>query len=289
LIGKEREYLVNSSFGFYVSDDTRRKYNNFFVEVLQSNKRQMCEVILTPDNQSPKYIHLTGIVTEKGEHCLLTAVDITDRKNAEDEIKKLLHEKEIILKEVHHRIKNNMNTIIGLFSLQAEMEKDKKIVDALNDAKSRVQVMMIIYEKLYSSPDTQGISINKYLTVLTDEIISNFPNCEKIQTKMYIDDFVLEAQQLIPIAIIINELITNMMKYAFNDCESGTIILTAALTDNHVIMSIQDDGAGLPESVNFENSPGFGMQLVGMLTEQIEGNIRIERGEGTKFILELDL
>ncbi len=414
LIGKERERLINSSFGFFISDDTRDQFNTFFEEVLQSKKRKMCEVILTANNQTTKYIQLTGMVTENGDHCLLTAVDITgqkqaeiklqeseekyrllhensgigigyykpdgtvisynnlaakrlngipedfngksiydifsrqeaefyhkrinmavsseipvvyednitlptgkycflstftkildyknnitgiqiisqditERKNAEDEIKKLLGEKEIILKEVHHRIKNNMNTIIGLFSLQAAMEKDKKIVDALDDAKSRVQVMMILYEKLYNTTDTQSISINNYLTIMINEIISNFPNCSKIKTHLHIDDFIIASQQLIPIAIIINELITNMMKYAFNNRESGTVTLTAGVNGSHAIITIQDDGEGMPESINFQNSTGFGMELVSMLTEQIGGSISIERGEGTKFVLEFDI
>lgn len=209
-----------------------------------------------------------------------------ERREAEEKIKNLLLEKDILLKEVHHRIKNNMNTINGLLSLQADSLTDPAAVDALKDAESRVQSMMVLYDKLYRSDNFNEVSIKEYLPGLIKEIIDNFLNRKNIQIESSIDDFTLEVQTLVPIGIIVNELLTNTMKYAFTGRERGLIKISAELTNGKVVMKIEDDGVGIPETVTFENSSGFGMQLVGMLTEQINGSIMIERGSGTRFVLE---
>jgi len=220
---------------------------------------------------------------------VVTFLDITDRKLSEEKIKKLLAEKELILKEVHHRIKNNMNTIKSLLFLQAENLADPSAVAALRDAESRVESMMVLYDKLYRSTDFIEMSIKGYLPVLIDEIIGNFPNKKNVKVEKYIDDFILGADTLFPLGILVNELLTNIMKYAFAGRESGLIIVSAELDGNHVRIVIRDNGVGIPESVSFEKSTGFGLDLVSMLAQQIGGSIRIERGEGTAFVLEFDL
>jgi len=216
-------------------------------------------------------------------------IDITERKQAEDKIKKLLAEKEIILREVHHRIKNNMNTINSILALQADNLEDPLAIAALEDAGNRVRSMMVLYDKLYQSAEFKCISTADYIPFLVDEIVSNFPKSKEVKIEKNIDNFVLDIKKLQPLGIIINELLTNTMKYAITGKSEDLIKVSATLSDNHVTFTIQDNGVGMPESVDFVNSPGFGMQLVSMLTEQIGGSIRIERGEGTKFVLEFDV
>jgi PAS domain S-box-containing protein len=220
---------------------------------------------------------------------VVTFLDITDRKHAEEKIKSLLAEKELILKEVHHRIKNNMNTIKSLLFLQAENLTDHSAVAALRDAESRVESMMVLYDKLYRSTDFIEMSIKGYLPGLIDEIIGNFSNKKIVKVEKHIDDFILDADTLFPLGILVNELLTNIMKYAFAGRESGLIIVSAGLNEDHVKIVIKDNGIGIPESVSFEKSTGFGLDLVAMLARQIGGSIKIERGGGTIFILEFDL
>jgi len=215
--------------------------------------------------------------------------DITERKLAGDRIKSLLAEKEIILKEVHHRIKNYMNTIKGLLYLQAGTTDEPLVVSTLDDAARRVQSMMVLYDKLYQSVDYTNISIAEYFPSLVDEIVSNFPNSESVKIVKEIDDVVLNAKKLQCLGIIINELLTNIMKYAFIGREKGMITVSAVRNGTGIKMEIKDDGIGMPESVTFENPSGFGIQLVVMLVEQIDGKIKLERGEGTKFILEFEI
>jgi PAS domain S-box-containing protein len=214
--------------------------------------------------------------------------NITDRKIAEELINTLLSEKELILKEVHHRIKNNMSTIADLLSLQADTVENPAAKAALKDAESRVQSMMLLYNKLYQSSGFKSVPVLSYLTTLINEILANFPNSASIKVWKIIDDFSLDAKKLQPLGIIINELLTNIMKYAFSGMALGVITVSARLKGKKVYLSIEDNGNGMPESIDFTNSPGFGLMLVGLLTKQLHGTILIERTKGTKVILEFD-
>ncbi len=234
--------------------------------------------------------HLTAeMIMINGEQSILASIaDITERKNAEDRIKKLLSEKELILKEVHHRIKNNMNTINGLLNIQASKLKDEAAIAALEDAGSRVQSMMVLYDKLYQSENINEVQAEKYIPDLIRQIIPNFPNSGSVKIEMNIADIALNVKVLSSLGIIINELITNIMKYAFTERSEGLITIAAFQKDNRVSISIQDNGIGIPESINFENSAGFGLSLVNMLTMQLNGTIKLERGNGSRFILEFE-
>jgi len=215
--------------------------------------------------------------------------DITERKLAEEKIKNLLAEKELLLREVNHRIKNNMNTIKGLLTLQLSSETDSSIAESLRQAESRVQSMIILYDSLSGTMNVRELPVKGYLQTLTNEIVGSFPNSESISVNTDIDDFPVNIQILAPVGLIINELITNSMKYAFQDRETGEITINASFKNNHAVVVVRDNGTGIPDSVSFENSAGFGMQLVLMLTEQIGGSIRIERGAGTSIVLEFDV
>ncbi len=211
--------------------------------------------------------------------------DITEQKLAEEKIKSLLEEKELLLKEVHHRIKNNMNTISSILSLQAGALTEPSAIRALNDAKNRVVSMAVLYDKLYRSENLREMSIKEYLPSLVDEIVANFPNSRSVKIEKKIDDFILDVKKLQPLGIIVNELLTNIMKYAFMGRSDGLITLSVALKDNRVSLIIQDNGNGMPESIDFEKSTGFGLKLVGMLIKQLKGSTQIRRQNGTKIIL----
>jgi len=215
--------------------------------------------------------------------------DITDRKIAELTVQNLLHEKEIILKEGHHRVKNNMNTISGLLSLQANDQENAEIKNTLLDSAGRVRSMMVLYDKLYRSEINSSLSIKEYLPSLIDEIVGIFPKNTLVKIETSMDDITLTAGTLSSLGIIINELITNSMKYAFSGRNDGIITVTAVQDGNRVSIIFEDNGCGLPESVTFENSTGFGMQLVGMLVGQINGTINIVREHGTRFIIEFNI
>jgi len=169
--------------------------------------------------------------------------------------------------------------------LQAQSITDPQAIRALEDTGGRVTSMMLLYDKLYRSTDYSQMSAATYLSPLVDEIIGNFPNRGTVTLEKHFDDFIIDAKVMQSTGIIINELLTNIMKYAFIGRSAGTIRITATQTDRVVAITVQDDGLGIPDTVDFQSTPGFGLLLVRTLTEQIGGTISLQRGEGTTILL----
>jgi len=234
-------------------------------------------------NASPlrdKEGHFNGMVA--------TFDDITDKLRAEKTIISQLSEKEILLKEVHHRIKNNIASIEGLLSMQLENSSNPEAVSALQDAIIRVQGMRILYDKLLISKDYKEVSIKAYSEALIDAIAAVFSESGKVTIEKQITDFYLDTKSMFSVGIIINELFTNIFKYAFKGRDCGHISIVLDKTDTHVNLSIQDNGNGIDESVDFNKSPGFGLIIVKMLAEQLGGTFTIENQNGTRSILKFD-
>ena len=182
-----------------------------------------------------------------------------------------------------------MSTTISLLSLQSNRLKNTEAAEALKDAGKRILSMQILYDKLYRSAGFMEISIKGYLEPLIKEITSLFPNRGMVKIETQIEDFKLAAAVLSPLGMLINELITNAMKYAFIDRNDGLIKVSASIRDRGVRLMISDNGCGMPENLDFENSSGFGLGLVGMLVKQLDGTIRMEREKGTNIILEFTI
>jgi PAS domain S-box-containing protein len=215
-------------------------------------------------------------------------MDITERRRAEEQVRSLLREKETILREVHHRIKNNMSVIQSLLNLQASSLQEPKAAAALEDAANRVQSMTLLYDKLYQSATFDAVSIRDYLSTLVDEIVGTFPGGASVRVEKNIEDFPLDVRRLQPLGIIVNELLTNIMKHAFVGRDAGSIEVSVSTQGEKVSIVVRDDGVGLPESIDFESATGFGLMLVQNLAAQIGGRIRLERGAGTAVVLAFD-
>jgi PAS domain S-box-containing protein len=215
--------------------------------------------------------------------------DITELKNAEINIATLLAEKELLLKEVHHRIKNNMNTVMSLLSLQAGASLDDTTARALEDARTRLVSMNILYDKLYKTTNYSELSLVDYLSPLIDEILVNFPDAPKISVDKDIQDMQLDINFIQPLGIIVNELLTNIMKHAFNGREYGLIKVAVSKIDSLVSVRICDNGKGMTAYGDIDKTTGFGLQLVKTLASQLGGTIRIEQDAGTRVTLEFVL
>lgn len=214
-----------------------------------------------------------------------TFTDITERKLAEERIRALLSEKELLLREVHHRIKNNMGTMTSLLSLQAGTLNDQSAVNALLEARNRVQSMSTLYDTLYQTENIQQMSLGYYLSTLVERIISLFPASAAVTIEKQIDNFTLDVKKLLPLGIIVNELVTNAMKYAFAGRESGVITVSTSIEGKGATVIIGDNGIGMPEPVDLDHSSGFGLMLVGILAKQLAGAITIDRNRGTRFTI----
>jgi PAS domain S-box-containing protein len=290
-ISDQSELLGKTDFDFFTKEHAQQAYEDE-QELMRTGEILMTEEKETWPNKSDTWAYTIKLPIKGKDGGIVGTFgisrDITKIKNTEEKIENLLKEKELILKEVHHRMKNNMNTISSLLAIQASTLADPQAKKALNDAWSRIQSMMILYDKLYQSSTFAEISLKEYLLPLVEQIIGNFPNSGIVKIESKIDKLILGIQKLQPLGIIINELITNIMKYAFIGRNSGIISLVASEKNNGVFLTIQDNGNGIPEGIDFQKSTGFGLTLVGMLIQQIEGSIRIERGSGTKIIIEFD-
>lgn len=212
-------------------------------------------------------------------------IEITDRKEKEEKIKKLLNEKEEILREVHHRIKNNMSTILSLFRIQSDKQENAVIKSVFLDASNRLKSMMVLYDKLYRSTNKNELRLKEYLTSLAEEIINIFPNRHKIESVIGVGNLMCKPEILSPLGIIVNEMINNSMKYAFNDKDKGKIKIFVKKRNDYAVFSYEDNGPGIPESVSLENTPGYGLRMIKSLVDQIDGSITLERNRGAKYVI----
>jgi PAS domain S-box-containing protein len=228
----------------------------------------------------------TSILEMDGKPCFLGVFsDVTERMRYEEKIAGLLHEKELLLKEIHHRVKNNMNTVHSLLSLQAQAQQDKGIQSILQDAAGRIQGMRLLYDKLYLSENFHELGVRVFFPPLIEEILGVFRPDPPVAASVDLDDFSLSANMLSPLAIIINELATNSVKHAFEGRADRRISLVMRKESSCITIVYEDNGIGQPESVNLDKSTGFGMQLVEMLVQQMGGTINIDRQGGTKYTI----
>ncbi|MBN1499748.1 MAG: response regulator [Spirochaetes bacterium] len=205
---------------------------------------------------------------------------ILKQQEAERKITELFTEKELLLKEVHHRVKNNISTIESMLRLQADLIQDGSFRHILNDAAGRVQSMRILYEKLLPASDYKNISVKAYLDDLITAILNLFPSKRYILFKNEIGDYTLSEKILIPLGIILNEMITNIMKYAFDDGQSGVINIEFQKHDSEYVLKVMDNGRGLPDNFDVEKSAGYGLMLIKLLASQIKGSFSIRNKNG---------
>ncbi|HOX13227.1 MAG TPA: GAF domain-containing protein [Spirochaetia bacterium] len=203
------------------------------------------------------------------------------RRRAEDALERQLREKETLLREVHHRIKNNLASIGGVLRLQLDSVPDDASRTAILDAAARVESMRVVYDKLLVSGDYREVSVREYLEGLLAAILDLFPDTGRIRIEPDIQEFELGTRTVFPLGTIVNELITNSMKHAFPGRDRGSLGIRVAREGNEIVLEVKDDGRGLPEGFDPESSTGFGLQLVRMLAEQLNGSFSIRGGEGT--------
>jgi PAS domain S-box-containing protein len=216
--------------------------------------------------------------------------DITERKNDEIKIDALLLEKEILLREIHHRLKNNMASIAGLLRIQLENSDDNRVIAPLKDAVGRLNSMRILYDKLYLSADFIHTSIEEYLTSLIDEIFEVFPESQDVEIVKNIENFPIPSDKIFPLGLIINELLTNAFKYAFIDEHStGKLEISVALSDADVRLIVKDNGRGYADLDAAGKKSGFGLRLIRMLTAQIGGAVEFNNDNGAVCVIDFKL
>jgi len=210
--------------------------------------------------------------------------DITERKRSEEKIKAALREREVMLREIHHRVKNNMQIISSLLRLQSRQIKNKKILDIFNVGQNRIRSMALIHESLYQSKDLSKINFADYIKRLTTHLFSMYRvGLERIQLNVTVGEVFLDINRAIPCGLIVNELVSNSLKHAFPNGQEGEIVVRMDGNDRGKIsLVVKDNGIGFPEDLDFQRTETLGMQLVTDLVAQIEGKIEISKKKGTE-------
>jgi PAS domain S-box-containing protein len=213
-----------------------------------------------------------------------TILDLTKRKQLEEQVKKSLQEKNMLLKEIHHRVKNNLMIISSLLNLQSSYIKDKQALDVFTESQNRARSMALIHEKLYKSTDLKRIDFGEYINSLSRELVHTYSsNSCIIKLKTNVEPISLDINTAVPLGLIINELVTNSLTHAFPESKLGEINVDFHSKDNHYEFIIKDNGIGFPEDLDFRNTDSLGLQMVTNLTNQIDGEIELNNSKGTEF------
>nr|WP_243687206.1 PAS domain S-box protein [Methanobacterium formicicum] len=222
---------------------------------------------------------------------LVISKDITERKKAMDGLERMVDEKNILIKEIHHRVKNNMQIISSLLNLQSQhLKADEQFaVSILKESQNRVKSMAMIHENLYQSKDFTHIKFEDYITRLVYELFYSYSgDADKIRLVVDVDDVNLNMETAVPCGLIVSELFTNSVKYAFPEGREGEIRVSLKQEPGkddarEFILTVSDDGVGFPPDLDYRNTETLGLELVNSLTCQIDGNISLDLTQGTKF------
>jgi len=212
--------------------------------------------------------------------------EIVRRRRAEKKNEASLREKEAMLKEIHHRVKNNLQIICSLLNLQSKKIDDEQAVSLFRDSQNRVRLMALIHEKLYQSEDLGKISLEDYIHALVDDLLRSYSmTTEAIELDINVSDIFVEIDTAVSCGLIINELVSNSLKYAFSEAKDSRIEIKARMTSaSQFSIHYQDNGIGLPPEFEVETSKTLGLQIVSSLTDQLEGDLAIDSAEGAAFI-----
>ena len=274
---KSSHSLWNEKYALAFED---RRVEFISERTTQGGKKNIRQIILYPiKDNSNKVLEISGI-----------GFDITENKINEEKITQSLKEKEILLREVHHRVKNNMQVISSILNLQSSYVKDSYALNLLKECQNRIKSMAFIHESLYQTKNFESVNFSEYVTVLTKNLVHTYSiNTKKIKLILTLHKLFLNLDLSIPCGLIINEIISNSLKYAFPNNRDGIIFVNLTVNKKNVKIEVGDNGVGIPQKVNVKNTQTLGLQLVDTLVEQINGTLKLNRNKGTIFSIEFNI
>lgn len=290
----ERVYAAKSRedlfYGLEIShSDTNSRY---FIEEIKAVFRgdsffQIVKRYYLPDG-SLKYVQLSWEVPptcrESFSKVLVSIVDITDLMSTQNRLQAEIDEKQLLLKEIHHRVKNNLNVVASLLRLQIdEIESIEDARNALENSRDRVYSMAMVHEHLIERGNFSSVDMNGYVDSLVAQLAELIGTGGRIQIENRIDDVRLNITRAVPFGMIINELVTNALKYAYPGGREGTVTVAILQRDEGCELSVSDDGVGLPKDVGERGEEKLGLKLVNILVEQLKGSLSVESGDGTTY------
>ncbi len=235
-------------------------------------------------------VQITPIYDDKNifKGRLLIIQDINKRKTLEKELEKSLEEKELMMKEIHHRVKNNLMIIQSLLQLQSRYINDENVLNIFRESQSRIRSMALIHQRLYQH-NLKTIDFGDYPRTLALDIFRSYAgDPDQIKLNVYADNVMLDIDTAIPLGLILNELVSNSLKYAFPEGKKGQLTVKFSLNNNKYKLIVSDEGIGIPEGLDYENSDSLGLRLVYSLSDQIGAEVKLDTTNGTKFEITFD-
>jgi PAS domain S-box-containing protein len=262
-------------------------------EAVNEKKSKRFESLIKNINGENLWISstLTPIYDEGGalKKLVLVDTDITASKTMEEKIIHSLQEKEVLLKEIHHRVKNNLQIIISLLNLQSDFIKDEQTLKAVTDGQNRVRSMALVHEKFYQGEDLAEINFEEYTKKLCGFIYQSYGDGSG-RIKMHVSSdpgISFDMDTAMPCGLLINEIVSNCYKYAFPEDKAGDIsVRFQRKPGNHILLTISDNGIGLPQNFQIDEAETLGMQLMQALTSQLDGKLEVYNDNGTRFEIE---
>ncbi|QDZ41051.1 PAS domain-containing protein [Euhalothece natronophila Z-M001] len=284
LVGKSN-YEFEEYYGELFQDQSNFEQRN--QEILEANSLVTNEEWVLQNHKTLERDYIPVIVDNFHQGHLWMYRDITERKRYETELENSLQEKEMLLKEIHHRVKNNLLVVSNLLEFQSDYTDNPQVLSILEDSQNRVQSMALIHEKLYRSTGLNKIDFGEYLEALLENLFESYNITEsRISLETEVDLIFLNIETANPCGLIVNELISNAFKHAFPDNRKGKIWLYLSQdSEKEVTLIVKDNGVGIPEELDITKLDSLGMELISTLTQQIKGNLEIKQDNGTTFIL----
>ncbi len=287
LIGYEPQEILGKSSSDLIHPEDQDKIAKVIQEAIITGKPLNTDYRAKKSDGSYIWLEASGKAVYDAEgnfkSVVFVARDIADRKKADMALKESLGEKEVLLREIHHRVKNNMQIISSLLNLQIQFEDQNKTVGVLKESQGRVKSMAMVHEKLYQSDSFSKINFKDYVTNMVSDIFYSYGISKgSILWENDIEDINLNIDTAIPLGLIINELVTNSVKYAFPQSE-GTVKIRLKSLPEQIELIVADDGVGIPEDLDLDKTATLGLQLVNSLVNQIDGKIELDRSNGTEF------
>ncbi len=290
LLGFNKEELIGKSVAKIIKDDENHIFDETgLVDLVHRGFLKNIEInyVAKDKNIIPMLFSASVLFnkTEKSYEIVCVAKDITEQKKIKEQIEKSLREKEVLLQEVYHRTKNNMQIISSLLTLQSNHIEDEYYVNIFNDSQNRIRSMSLVHEKLYQSRDLSRIDFNEYVGSLTVSLLRAYRTGKgRIDLRKEIADCTFNIETAITCGLVINELVSNSLKYAFPNNRDGDLFVSLQLLDNNKYkLIVKDNGIGMPEDINYLQAKTLGLQLVNSLTKQLDGAIKLNRNNGTEF------
>jgi PAS domain S-box-containing protein len=289
LLVMDRGSLIKQPLTRFIPMEDQDTFYLYRKQLLDTGTPQTCELRMAKKDGMAFWAELIMTSVQDADGipvCHVTMNDITERKRAEEKIKSSLLEKETMLKEIHHRVKNNLTVISSLLDLQSSYLQDEKAKEMLRNSMERVSTMAKIHTMLYQSADMSRIDFGGFIRDLVSRLQQSYGIAESpVDFHVDVDDISLTIETSIPCGLILNELVTNALKHAFPEGRGGAINIIMKAEGDQFILTVRDNGIGFPGSVDFHNPRSLGLELVSLLVRQVNGTIDLEVEGGTKFTI----